>query len=214
MLKPDLIPEQKKTSLIKKAHLSATLHKFGNKAGKLLARLYKGPYSPTHINMLRDSSGKIDNTPHEVQRILHKFYTSLYAPDTVDHAKVRDFLHQSSLPKISQTHLEALNATIMPHLIHPAQSGFTKGRSASINIRKVLLAFEQSRLIPRGDLAILALDAEKEFDNVNINWLVEKSTGFSGAFLHLVQTMYASPSARLCVAGALTDKFLLHKGTR
>lgn len=36
----------------------------------------------------------------------------------------------------------ASRQAIIPSLIHPAQSGFVKGRTATINIRKVMLALE------------------------------------------------------------------------
>lgn len=105
---------------------------------------------------------------------------------------------------------------ILPSVIHPAQSGFVKGRTASLNICKVLMVLEHAKANPGKNFAIITLDAEKAFDNVSFEWLllVLSSLDFSGPFSHVIETMYASPSARLVVAGLLSEDFLLFKGTR
>lgn len=98
-------------------------------------------------------------------------------------------------------------ANIVPFLLHPAQSSFVKTRSATLNIRKVLMVLEYPKSNPDKDLAIITLDAEKAFDNVSFDWLsmVLMDMGFSGPFKHLIESMYASPTARLMVTGLLTD---------
>lgn len=54
-------------------------------------------------------------------------------------------------------------ADILPHNIHPAQVGFVQGRSAALNIRKVILALEHANSHLATDTAIISLDAEKAF---------------------------------------------------
>lgn len=70
----------------------------------------------------------------------------------------------------------------MPMLMHPAQSGFIKGRSATLNIRKAITALEYAKAHPGEDVIMLTLDAEKTFDNVNLKWLfrVMGKMGFQG----------------------------------
>lgn len=234
---------------IKSAHMDATLHKFGNKAGKLLARLCKGPFWPTHITSLRDTSGTIRSTPQDINKVMLQYYSSLYAPDPTDKEVAQDFLDKISIPSITPSQLKTLNApislfeiskticslapskapspdgltgefyktlqniaepsllkvynsiwsggpylptgnqaiikllskkgkdpqepgsycpisllnldikilskiiasrlaTIIPSLMHPAQSGFVKGRTATLNIRKVMMVLEHAKCNP------------------------------------------------------------------
>lgn len=301
----------------KQAHLEASLHKFGNKAGKLLSRLCKGPFRPTHITSLRDSTGTLQSTPQAINKVMQQFYSTLYATDPIDAQKARAFLGKTSLPKISTLQLETLNAPItpteisttirhltlskapgpdgftsefyktlqplleptllqvyrniwsggsylqsgnqalikllskkgkdpqepgsyrpisllnldvkilskiiatrladiVPSLIHPAQSGFVKGRTATLNIRKVMMALDHALHHPNTNHAIITLDAEKAFDNVSFDWLfmTMSEMGFSGPFHHLITAMYTAPSAKLVVAGLISEEFRLHKGTR
>lgn len=116
------------------------------------------------------------------------------------------------LSKIIATRL----ADILPSLIYSAQSGFVKGRTASLNIRKVLMVLEHTKANPGENFAIIILNTEKAFDNVSFKWLssVLSRLGFSGPFSHVIETMYASPLARLLVAGPLSENFRLFKGTR
>lgn len=57
-------------------------------------------------------------------------------------------------------------AKILQTLIHPAQAGFTQGRSTSSNIRKVLTVLEHARSNINDDIAKISLDTEITFDNV------------------------------------------------
>lgn len=106
-------------------------------------------------------------------------------------------------------------ASIMPTLIHPSQAGFTQGRSATSNIRKVLAVLQHVRANPDKDTAIVTLDAEKAFDNVSFHWLkmVLTKFGFSGPFLHLIIAMYLAPSANVIAAENISNSIHLHKGT-
>lgn len=53
--------------------LDLRYHMFGNKPGKLLARLCKGPHTPSHITTLKDNSGNLTSSPKNVNLILEKF---------------------------------------------------------------------------------------------------------------------------------------------
>lgn len=78
------------------------------------------------------------------------------------------------------------------------------------------MVLKHAKCNPGGDYAIITLDAEKAFDNVSFEWLqlVLSKMRLSGPFNHLINAMYASPTARLVAAGLLSDEFCLHKGTR
>lgn len=49
----------------------------------------------------------------------------------------------------------------MPQIIDPAEAGFTKGRSAILNIRKALMALNYAKHHKNDDIIMISLDAEK-----------------------------------------------------
>lgn len=126
------------------------------------------------------------------------------------------FIHVDAkiLSKITAKRL----VTILPSLINTSQSGFVKGRSGAANIRKVLLALEYSKNNPTMDSIIITLDAEKTFDNINLDWLfcVMGAMGFHGHIMSFLAAQYAQPLAKINSTLALSYHcaFILHKGTR
>lgn len=80
--------------LAKRANIDATLHRYGNKAGK-----FGGPHHPTHITLLGDSSGT--TIPQEVSKAILKFYSSQNACDPVDKSIAHSFLDKVHLPTVS-----------------------------------------------------------------------------------------------------------------
>lgn len=93
-------------------------------------------------------------------------------------------------------------------MIHSAQSGYVKGRSAVINIRKTLVTLEQAKLNPTNDMIILSLDAEKAFD-VYLEWLFQvlERMGFTGRFMQIIRAMYANPVARILTPGQTSETY-------
>lgn len=75
-------------------------------------------------------------------------------------------------------------AKIMPSFINPSQAGFTQGHSASSKICKVITALERAKANPNSDNAIISLNVEKAFNNINFAWLSLGLCcfGFSGSF--------------------------------
>lgn len=92
--------------------MDATLHKFGNKASKLLSRLCKGPNRPTYITSLRDTSGNIKTTQKGINKAMLQYYSSLYMADPIDTPTAFSFLEKVTLSQISPSQLDALNAPI------------------------------------------------------------------------------------------------------
>lgn len=107
-------------------------------------------------------------------------------------------------------------SVVMPHLIHPAQQAFINCRAAITNLRKASTALEQARLHPLQDLAIIVLDVEKAFDNVNLNWLVTilQHLSFQDNILSFVTAMYESPTTRIHTSGSLPQSIPLKRGMR
>lgn len=109
-------------------------------------------------------------------------------------------------------------AAILPHLIGASQVGFVKGRAAVGNIRKVLAALDKVNTDPHSGEhpVLLALDAEKAFDNVKWSWLdqVLDRMEITGAFRMLLRGIYTAPTAQICTLGYLSTLIPLRRGTR
>lgn len=311
----DLWAEQHEAA--KTSYSQLHFHRFGNKAGRLLAKMCSGPRRPTRISALRAKTGSLVTSPAEISNLLVEYYTNLYKADPTDLPTTDLLLNKIRLPKLHHTQLETINAPItvddirfmiknmasakapgpdgytaefykmtrdfipdtlkhvyaamwdggpylptgtqahikliskkgkdpllpgsyrpislinvdvkilskiiasrlaplLPSLLHPAQSGFVSGRSATLNIRKVLMALEYAKTHPNQDIAIMSLDAEKAFDNISFSWLFRVMTqfGFSGPIMRFLLQMYASPTARLVTPDFISDTIPLTKGTR
>lgn len=106
-------------------------HKFGNKAGKLLSFLIKGPYTPTPIRSLRHKSGKLSTDPQEINDIFRDYYLTLYTRDSLKDSAATDFLNKLNLPCITQSQLESLNNPIseaeVTRIIRKLQNGKSPG---------------------------------------------------------------------------------------
>lgn len=110
------------------------------------------------------------------------------------------------------------SATFLPLLIGPSQVGFIKRRSAVCNIRKVLAVLDRVKNNPPlfGRPILLALNAEKAFDNVKWSWLdqVLDAMGISEHFRTFVKGIYANPTGQIFTQGVTSPSFPLCKGTR
>ncbi|XP_056431006.1 ras-related protein Rab-24 isoform X1 [Hyla sarda] len=88
----------------------AELFRFGNKSGRLLARLAKGRYTPEHFSSLHDDSGGIHTDPKSINSIFHSYYSSLYSASPVDVAAGRTFLDLVRTPNLYSENRDVLNA--------------------------------------------------------------------------------------------------------
>lgn len=70
--------------------------------------------------------------------------------------------------KILSQIVTARLANILPSLINPAQYGFVRGRTATLNIHKVMMVREHAKANP-GRYLDITLDAEKAFNNVSFD---------------------------------------------
>lgn len=104
---------------------------------------------------------------------------------------------------------------ILPHLIHPDQTGFTRGRQTSDATRR-LINIVHTAATQRGPSLLLALDAEKAFDRVHWGYLEAAlgRFGFSGSILSAIMALYSNPSAQVYTSGVLSKLFSITNGTR
>lgn len=104
---------------------------------------------------------------------------------------------------------------LLERLVHPDQTGFIPNRNSTFNLRR-LFDIMYTRRAPPTDLVVLALDAEKAFDQIEWHYLFEVLSRFNlGArFLSLIRLIYKNPTAQILTNRILSPPFKLSRGTR
>lgn len=100
-------------------------------------------------------------------------------------------------------------------IIHPDQSGFIPGRFSFFNVRR-LMNILYTRFESKASVAILALDAEKVFDQIEWDYIlaVIREFDMGDAFASWVKLLYLHPSASVLNNFNKSSQFQLHRGTR
>lgn len=83
---------------------------------------------------------------------------------------------------------------LLERLVHPDQMDFVPNRNSTFNLRR-LFNIVYTRREPHSDLVILALDAEKAFDQIEWRYLFEVLSRFNlgDSFLSLIKRIYKKP---------------------
>lgn len=150
--------------------------------------------------------------------------TLTQATVTVLHKKGKDELNVGSYRPISLLNIDykiyakilacRLNP-LMTSLIHCDQTGFITNRSSTSNLRRLfdILYTDRKR---HDDLAILTLDAEKAFDQIEWGYLFEvlKRYNLGDRFINWIKLLYTNPKAQIHTNQNLSDSFQLFRGTR
>lgn len=115
---------------------------------------------------------------------------------------------------LAKTMARRLNA-FMGKLVHPDQTGFIPNRNSFHNFRRLLNIMHSPRL-PKKDLIILTLDAEKAFDRVEWPYLFAVLQKFNCGekFVSWTKLLYNGPCARILTNRTLSTPFQLGRGTR
>nr|BAM62877.1 L1-encoded reverse transcriptase-like protein [Protobothrops flavoviridis] len=100
--------------------------------------------------------------------------------------------------------------------IHSDQNGFLPNRQTKRNIRTILDILEFYESHSDRQVALLFLDAQKAFDNVNWQFMIQqlKLMDVGEKFLNVITAIYSEQKAQIIINGEATDKFNIQKGTR
>ena len=104
---------------------------------------------------------------------------------------------------------------LLEGLVHPDQTGFVSNRNSTFILRR-LFNIMYTKREPHSDLVILALDAEKAFDQIEWQYLFEVLNRFNlgDGFLSLIKLIYKNPTAQILTNRTLSSPFKLCRGTR
>lgn len=138
--------------------------------------------------------------------------------------KDRDPLSVSSYRPISLLCVETkiltkiLSTRLKDHitkLIHSDQTGFIPKRHIYFNMRRLFnLMYSTAR--SSDDSIVIALDAEKAFDQVEWPYMfaVLSRFGFGDSFINWIRILYKEPTASVLTNNNLSTPFRLYRGTR
>lgn len=91
---------------IKSSYQSLQYHKYGKRAGKLLARLCWGPHKPTHIMALGGCTSALKSSSREIATLFTDYYRALYYDDPIEPDRATSVLASLRLPTLSRAQLE------------------------------------------------------------------------------------------------------------
>lgn len=104
---------------------------------------------------------------------------------------------------------------VITDIIHPDQTGFITGRYYGDNVRRLLNIMTHPGVTEKESM-ILSLDAQKAFDRVSWQYLLQtlKRFQFGPKFIKWIQTLYSNPQAAVRVNGYRSERFTLERGCR
>uniref|UniRef100_A0A8D0E7E3 ribonuclease H n=1 Tax=Salvator merianae TaxID=96440 RepID=A0A8D0E7E3_SALMN len=105
---------------------------------------------------------------------------------------------------------------VLQEFIHQDQAGFLPKRQMKDNIRSIIDVIEYLESHNEVQAALIFLDAEKAFDNLNWNFMFNllDMMNFGGNFTKWIRAIYTIQSAQLTINGEVTQKNSIQKGTR
>lgn len=99
-------------------------------------------------------------------------------------------------------------------LVHQDQTGFVKSRLAADNICRLLHVIHSQEI--SDPCAVLSLDAEKAFDQLEWHylWKVLAKFGFGHGFINMIKILYSNPTAVVTANNMLSALFPICRGSR
>uniref|UniRef100_A0A2D4LQM7 Reverse transcriptase domain-containing protein n=1 Tax=Micrurus spixii TaxID=129469 RepID=A0A2D4LQM7_9SAUR len=105
---------------------------------------------------------------------------------------------------------------ILNQYIHIDQNGFLPNKQIRNNLRIVLNVLEYYEAHPEKQIALVFLDAQKAFDNLNWQFLILQiyNMNLGTKFENIVTTIYTSQKANIIINGECTKSIKIEKGVR
>lgn len=102
---------------------------------------------------------------------------------------------------------------VLNQIIHQDQAEFLPKRHMRNNVRMILNVLENYDAHPEKQLALIFLHAEKAFDNVNWNFMLEmlQVLNVGRKFQNKIEAIYTKQTARIRINGGLTEEIELIK---
>ena len=120
----------------------------------------------------------------------------------------------NNLYKIYAAALAKRMSLVMPHIMHPCQKGFIKGKSAAENVRGITdtLEYAHRKKIP---MVILQTDYSKAFPSISKIHITEVLTahGFPTEFINRLNTLTNTVPMKVQINGFLSELMHAQKGT-
>ena len=112
--------------------------------------------------------------------------------------------------KIASNTLAKRLQNVLPEIIHSNQNAFVKGRSIFDAIRTIDDLMEYLNGI------LVAIDFEKAFDTLNLNFLIRTlhKFNFGPSFIQWIRTLYKNVKSCVMNNGFTTGPFTLSRGVR
>jgi hypothetical protein len=135
--------------------------------------------------------------------------------DVTDIANYRPITFLNTDYKIFTKALTTKLSRVAPHLIHPNQAGFMKGRKISdqMFLAMEMVEYAEDQL---EDGAILALGPEKADNKMSHRylWYVLKHNHIPDMFINTIKSLYSDAETQVVINGVLSSSFRVIQGVR
>uniref|UniRef100_A0A803SLD7 Reverse transcriptase domain-containing protein n=1 Tax=Anolis carolinensis TaxID=28377 RepID=A0A803SLD7_ANOCA len=158
------------------------------------------------------NEGKLPNTWTEANiTVIHKEKTD---PTNVKNYRPISLLNVDY--KIFTNILAGRMKEFLGNCIKEEQTGFLPNRLLKDNVRTVIDIVEYYETNNEKEMALLAVDAEKAFDNINWDFfkLLMREIDLGFQFINAIQAIYEDQKATIWINGFKTEEIKINKGTR
>uniref|UniRef100_A0A803TLB1 Reverse transcriptase domain-containing protein n=1 Tax=Anolis carolinensis TaxID=28377 RepID=A0A803TLB1_ANOCA len=169
------------------------------------------PYLKKLMNKITNE-GKLPNTWKEANiTVIHK--------EKTDPTNVKNYRPISLLNidyKIFTNILADRMKEFLKNWIQEEQTGFLPNRQLRDNVRTIVDIIEYYEANNEKELALLTVDAEKAFDNINWNFfkMLMRELDLGYKFLNAINAIYEDQTAKIWINGHPSKEIKINKGTR